>query len=76
MHFLSLKNDEHDVITGKDEALACLRVSSTNLADGECLQVKEGEAVIALQKTRAGGQYYFDAEVEKVCFSLKKVTLR
>ncbi|GLJ40882.1 hypothetical protein SUGI_0845720 [Cryptomeria japonica] len=66
VHFMNLKNDENNVILRKEEAFACLRVRSTNLSNGECVQVKEGEEVLALQKTRTGRHYFFDAEVEKV----------
>ncbi|KAH9325373.1 hypothetical protein KI387_005551 [Taxus chinensis] len=66
VHFASFKNDENNIILQKEEALGCLRVRSKDLSAGECLQVKEGETVIALQKTHSGRHYFFDAEVEKV----------
>lgn len=66
VHYASLKNGENDIIEQKDEALARLRVLSRELSDGECLDVKEGETIVALQKTQSGRSYLFDAEVEKV----------
>lgn len=66
VHYASLKNVENDIIVQKDEALARLRVRSRELADGECLDVKEGETIVALQKAQSGRSYLFDAEVEKV----------
>jgi hypothetical protein len=68
VQFASFKDDEDDIIVRKDEAFARLRVRSRKLSDGECLDVEEGEAIIALQKTKSGRSYLFDAEVEKVCF--------
>lgn len=66
VQFASFKDDEDDIIVRKDEAFARLRVRSRKLSDGECLDVEEGEAIIALQKTKSGRSYLFDAEVEKV----------
>lgn len=66
VHYASFKGDESDVIVQKDEAFARLRVRSRELSKGECLDVEEGEAIIALQKTRSGRTCLFDAVVEKV----------
>lgn len=66
VHYASFKGDENDIIVQKDEAFARLRVRSRELSKGECLDVEEGEAIIALQKTQSGRTCLFDAVVEKV----------
>ena len=58
---------QEDTIFNKEDALTCLRFRSSPLRGVECLQVKEGECVLAMHKAHCRS-LFFDAIILKVFF--------
>eukprot|EP00897_Mesotaenium_endlicherianum_P004445 jgi/Mesen1/4028/ME000212S03059 len=65
VHFEDFSEDEDEVYSEIEDALAILRSRSEPLEDGECKTIQEGEVLLSFQK-RQGEQKYFDASLEKV----------
>lgn len=57
--------NQEDIILNKEEALARIRFRSVPLQGDDCSCIKEGERVLATDKSQYKG-LYFDAEIEKV----------
>lgn len=63
-----------DTIFNKEDALTSLRFRSSPLQGVECLQVKEGECVLAMQKLYCRS-LFFDAVILQVFFPSVKSTI-
>ncbi|KAI0498291.1 hypothetical protein KFK09_021532 [Dendrobium nobile] len=57
-------DEEEDVICNTEDALSRLRFRSTPLQGDECTNIKEGERVLALQKTKSKS-LFIDATIEE-----------
>eukprot|EP00249_Psilotum_nudum_P011277 c23074_g1_i1 orf=153-3158(+) len=66
IEFAEFEYDDNENIHSEGEAMARLRARSSILDKGQCLQIQDGDMVLASQIAHSGKPQFYDALVEKV----------